>query len=463
MNSGPPALAALGDFHPADTWQVHVNHIFYGTKGPGIHNHFQTYVSRDHRLAHALADAFHSFCQSLPADDTAPLEVQEWGVGNGNLAARFLSRLRDIDSTGCAYPRLQYTLCDYSLEILKGVEANPHLQDHAGRFATAHLDARDMGGLAPHSLTWVLSNEIWDDLATRVLIKSQGTLYEEYLQPLIDRAVLDGDFETFLNRFENADLEALQAQPPFLEHIVWERAFQRTDLGDWPFGEVVRQHMESIGDDIPVPINAGAFGTLEKAHRLLAPGRSFGYTGFDYGMLDLEHLNWEGRPYFKLYGGQYTSMVNFPLLADVGRAIGFQNVDREPQHTFVHRNLGEPVISLVELVQNHPRVAEMAPWDVDVLMLETLQALNNRYRSPYPNRLDYPTLPGTPKKQRKLMQQLIQNMNARGVPDTVAYITESEVRAADKTLRKLGYREKDIQRSFHPANAAIQFCRLTLR
>ncbi|MGP0628281.1 hypothetical protein ACTRW9_01080 [Nitrospina sp. 32_T5] len=461
MNSGHSELASLGDFQPADVWQVHVNHIFYGTKGPGIHHHFQTYVSRDHRLAYALADHFFKHCKTLPTE--VPLLVQEWGVGNGNLAARLLDRLKDIDPEGRVYPRLSYTLCDYSQEILNGVEANPDLQAHAGRYATALIDARDPEGAEPGSLTWVLSNEIWDDLATRVLVKSQGTLFEEYLQPLIDPAVIEGDFDAFVQQFQNADLDALKSHPPFLDQIVWERAFQRTDVSDWPFGEVVDKHMKAIDDDIPTPVNVGAFGTLEKARRLLHPQHSAGYTGFDYGMLSTAHLNRVGRPYFKLYGGQYTSMVNFPLLAEVGQAAGFSHIELEPQHAYVSRSLEEPLISLLELVQNHPKVAEMAPWDVDVLMLETLQALNTHYRSPHTSKMDYPTLPGTPKKQRKLIAQLVKNLSARGVPDTVAYVTESEVRAVEKPLRKLGYREKDIQRSFSLNDAPIQFCRLTLR
>jgi len=51
-------LLPLGDFKPADEWQTHVNEIFYGIQGPGIHDHFQTYVSQDHRLAHALAENY---------------------------------------------------------------------------------------------------------------------------------------------------------------------------------------------------------------------------------------------------------------------------------------------------------------------------------------------------------------------------------------------------------------------
>ena len=51
-------LLPLGDFKPADEWQTHVNEIFYRIQGPGIHDHFQTYVSQDHRLAHALAEDY---------------------------------------------------------------------------------------------------------------------------------------------------------------------------------------------------------------------------------------------------------------------------------------------------------------------------------------------------------------------------------------------------------------------
>ncbi len=60
MNSQTRSLP-LGDFKPADQWQTHVNEIFYGIQGPGIHNHFQTYVSLDHR--------FFQFCQNSGAPD----------------------------------------------------------------------------------------------------------------------------------------------------------------------------------------------------------------------------------------------------------------------------------------------------------------------------------------------------------------------------------------------------------
>ncbi|MDE0848775.1 MAG: hypothetical protein OSA44_08210, partial [Nitrospinaceae bacterium] len=66
MTHPPQNLIALGDFKPSDFWQTHINSIFYGIKGPQIHNHFQTYVSLDHRLAHALANDFYAKARNHP-------------------------------------------------------------------------------------------------------------------------------------------------------------------------------------------------------------------------------------------------------------------------------------------------------------------------------------------------------------------------------------------------------------
>jgi hypothetical protein len=257
-------------------------------------------------------------------------------------------------------------------------------------------------------------------------------------------------------------LQELAQRPSFLDVIYWERDFQRVDISDWPFSETLQKHSQSLADEIPMPINTGAFAALKKAKELLAPD-SLGYTGFDYGMLDFKDLNQEGRPYFNLYGGQYTFMVNFPLLEEVGREIGFSEISREYQNEFVKRSLDAEVSGVVELVQNHPQVANMPGWDRDILMLRTLQALNSIYHSPYPGKLEYPPMQGTPKKQRKQILQLAKNLSTRGVPDTVAYVTKEEVMAALKPLRKLGYREKDIEAAFHSPPSPVSFIHIQFK
>jgi len=458
MNQNPQNLLPLGDFKPADQWQIHVNSIFYGMLGPRIHNHFQTYVSLDHRLAHALADEYFQQVRDQPSPPSTRF-IQEWGVGNGNLAACFLTRLKLLDTGQRVYPFTHYVLCDYSQEILKGVRANPLLEKHAGHFSTIQVDANRLDCFKPRSIDKIISNEIWDDLSTRVLLKHENTLYQEYLQPLLDPALLNIEFESFIRMFDDQDLPALQTLPPFLAAIKWEKSYQRVDIADWPYAETIQAQMDLCAREIPIPVNTGAFITIERAHQLLRAG-SQGYTAFDYGMHSIDELNQEGRPYFNLYGGQYTFMVNFDLLARIGKLIGFAQADKEYQHDYVGRWLNERVASMVEILQNHPQVAQMAPWDRDLLMVQTIDAVNSTYRSPYKNKIKYPPMEGTPKKQRKLMAKLVDNLSSRGVPDTVAYVSESEIVSALKPLRKLGYRKKDLLRAFQSPSPAIAFTTL---
>lgn len=448
-------LLPLGDFKPADQWQTWVNSLFYGTLGPAIHDHFQTYVSRDYRLAHSLAEDFFSRFAKLPAQD-GKIFIQEWGVGNGNLAACFLSHLKKIDTDGRVYPHTHYILCDYSQEILRGVRGNPQLQSHSGHFSTVQMDAEQPACFRLRSIHNIISNEIWDDLATKVLIKNDGSLYEEYLQPLLDPSIPDMDFEEFTQIFNRGDFSKLKECPPFLSNIIWEKSYQRVDIDDWPYAEVIEAHLQQLEDEIPTPINIGAFATLERAHYLLGDSHG-GYSGFDYGMLSFNDLNLVGRPYFKLYGGQYTFMVNFPLLHDVGKAIGFESVHTESQHDFVGRHLEDKVLSTLEIVQAHPQISRMTPWDADILMLSTLQTLNGNYRSHYKRKMEYPVMPDTPKKQRKKIAELVQKMNPFGVPDTVAYVTREEVFSVLKQLLRLGYRERDLQHAFHGSDQPIRF------
>jgi hypothetical protein len=264
------------------------------------------------------------------------------------------------------------------------------------------------------------------------------------------------DTAKFLKLFNEKNLDGLSACPPFLSAIAWERNYQRVDISDWPYADIIQKQMARVADDIPIPINVGAFGALSHAHRLLSKDGQ-GYAGFDYGMFSINELNQEGRPYFNLYGGQYTFMVNFELLGEVGKAVGFKSVEKELQRNFVGRHLREKTLSVVEIVQAHPQITEMEPWDRDVLMLSTLHALNGTYKSPYKRKLSYPVMEGTPKKQRKQIAQLAETLSPAGVPDTVAYVTEGEALSVIKQLKRLGYVENELREAFLDPDQAIAF------
>ena len=163
--------------------------------------------------------------------------------------------------------------------------------------------------------------------------------------------------------------------PHVLPLIFWEKAYQRVDIDDWPLTEVLQAHVNLLENEIPVPVNLGALATLERARYLLS-NDGLGYTGIDYGMHSLRELNQPERPYFNLYGGQYTCMVNFELLCDWARAGGFSSVEKEYQHLYVGKHLQNKFISVLELVQTPHNAPDMPPWDRDILMLKTLPILN---------------------------------------------------------------------------------------
>lgn len=460
MNSQAPLLP-LGDFKPADEWQTHVNEIFYGIQGPGIHNHFQTYVSRDHRLAHALAEDY--FAQArIRTNNDQPRWIMEWGVGNGNLAGCFLTHLQSIDTEGQVYPHTRYILCDFSMEILKGACNNQRLKNHTGKFFTVQIDANSMDCFREQTVDKIISNEIWDDLATKVLLKKDDLLYEEYLMPLIDPNAVGMDFDRFTKLFNEKNLDSLKDCPHVLPLILWERTYQRVDIEDWPQAEILQAHVDRWENEIPVPINLGALTTLERARHLLCHD-GLGYTGMDYGMYSLQELNLSGRSYFNLYGGQYTFMVNFELLGDWAQATGFSSVEKEYQQSYVGKHLRDRVISVVELLQTHKDAPDMDPWDRDILMLKTLHILNTTYQSPYQSKLEYPVMEGTPNAPRQKITKLADTLSSNGVPDTVAYVSEKEVQQVSAGLAELGYEERNYIPLFQGPLEPISFVIMNFR
>src|SRR5207253_10450847 len=123
----PPQL--IGEFKPVDDWQAHINAIFYGLRGGKVRDYYQTMASADYRLAHALAVDFHDHTTkqtNLPPT----FVIQEWGCGNGNLAACFLTHLKALDSTGAIYRKTRYVLADANRDALSAALAHPDLQPH---------------------------------------------------------------------------------------------------------------------------------------------------------------------------------------------------------------------------------------------------------------------------------------------------------------------------------------------
>jgi SAM-dependent methyltransferase len=438
----PPQL--IGEFKPVDDWQVHLNALFYGLRGKKVRDYYPTMASADYRLAHALAADFRDHWtkqKSLPPT----LMVHEWGCGNGNLAACFLSHLKQLDASGDLYPKIHYVLLDEQRDNLQAALAHPDLRPHRERVATLQADVQDLSGVKDGSVHWILCNELWSELRTKILLHKDGEIIEERLQPNLSEAKYKefGDWSTFVRAFAARDVAALRNGPSFLDEIIWEKDYQPVDWKRVPYRKTITDFMKPIDDLVIMPANFGAFATIKEARRLLASGG--GFTSLDAGTPAMDVLTDPDKPCYGLHGGQYTFIVNFALCEIVAKQLGVKAVTVEQQREFVSRMLGLNLLTVMDLLETYPSPRKLKPWEQDRLTLKTLKALDGRYRSPYSRTLDYPIRPDTPETERAETEALLNGFPATGVPDTIAYLSEEEVLGAITDLEALGFERARIQ------------------
>ncbi len=438
----PPQL--IGALKPVDEWQVHLNALFYGLRGGQVRQYYQTMAGADYRLAHALAADFHE-AHRARKDLPPRLVIQEWGCGNGNLAACFLSYLKTLDGAGDLYRKTRYVLLDNNRETLQSALTHPDLQPHRERVSLVQADVEDLDGLKDGSVHWILCNELWNDLRTKIVLRKDGELIEEQLRPNLSDAKSRefADWSAFVRDFEARDVARLKDQPSFLDEIIWEKDYGAIDWKRVPYRKVITEFMKPIDDVVIVPVNLGAFATIKEAMRLLVPGGRF--TSLDAGTSDMAVLGDPDKPCYGLHGGQYSFIVNFALCEAVARHLGGTELTIEPQRDFVSRLLGLHLVTVVDLMETYPFPGKLKPWEWDRLTLNTLRALDTVYKSPYLRRIDYPIRPETPEPDRTEMVSLLNDLPVTGVPDTIAYLSEEEVLGAFMELEALGFERASIQ------------------
>ncbi len=438
----PPQL--IGEFKPVDEWQDHINAIFYGLRGRQVRDYYQTMASADYRLAHALAVDYYETYKSrkgLPAT----LVVQEWGCGNGNLAACFLTHLKALDSAGAIYRRTRYVLVDANRDALLAAKAHPDLQSHRDQVTTLQADAQDLAGVKDGSVHWIHCNELWNELRTKVILRKEGEIIEEQVRPNLSDAKTKefDDWSAFIRAFEAKDIAALKGGPSFLEEIIWEKDYLPIDWKRVPYRKTLTDFMKQIDELVIVPTNFGTFATIKEATRLLAPGGRF--TSLDAGTADRAVLSSPDKPCYGLYGGQYSFIVNFALCDEVARHLGIKEIAIDPQREFVSRMLGVNVLTVVDLLETHPSLGRLRPWERDRLILQTLKALDGGYRSPYHRAIDFPIQAEMPDPQKRELQALLESLPPTGVPDTIAYLSEEEVMGVLPSLEALGFERARVQ------------------
>ena len=456
----------IGDYKPVDQWQVHINTLFYRFRGDQIRSFYQTFASADHRLAHALAaDYFEKVVKreksqgkgvtgqrgsiesgstdtpATPLPPAYPLTVMEWGPGNGNLAACFLSHLKVLDKEGVVYPRIRYVLVDWEQAVLDAALAHPELSSHRDQVETYRGTVDRLEGVADSSVDRIICNELWNDLPTKLMSRQASDIEEEFLRPNVSEALHAKipDWAAFVRAFAAMDMDALKGFPPFLDDLVWEREYRTVEWKEVPYRKTITDFLKRIDEHVLVPVNLGAYATIKEAKRLLAP-EAIGFSSFDAGTADMNVLNDPEKPCYGQFGGQQSFMVNFALTEAVAKQLEAGTMTIESQREFVGRSLGTNVLTLMDLIATHPSAdTRMAPWEQDRLMLKTIRALNETYRSPYARQLDFPMPLEMPPEERDALQALVCSLTPTGIPDTVSYLTEEELTVASKDLEDIGY------------------------
>ncbi len=465
----PDALPQLiGSYRPADEWQQHINTLFYGFRRDQIRDIYQTFATADYRLAHALAVDYiekvrkrektakkalsssneSSSASSAPAPEEE-LVIHEWGCGNGNLAACFLSHLETVDTEKTIYPRVRYVLVDNQKDVLAAALAHPDLGRHLDRVETLCADVTKLETVTDGTVDRIICNELWNDLPTKLITRNQSDFEEEFLRPNLKESRFTQLFQAekwppFVKAFDELIIEPLLEHHPFLEDIIWEKEYRKVEWKEVPFRKTITDMLKHIDEQVVVPVNVGACLTLQEAQRLLRPD-SIGFSSFDAGTGSLDVLNDPEKPCYGQFGGQFSFIVNFLLLEQVAKFLGMATRGIEPQGEFVGEALAVNVVSLMDLLSTHPSVVSMKPWEQDQLVLRTIEVLNSSYSSPYSRKIEFPLQDGAPDSERQAMLKIIASLKDDGIPDTIAYLTEEELTSASHELEALGYDQDAIK------------------
>jgi hypothetical protein len=330
--------------------------------------------------------------------------------------------------------------------VLDGALAHPDLAAHRDRVETVQASVDRLASVADGTVDRIICNELWNDLPTKLIARSGGDIEEEYLRPNLTETLHAKmqDWSAFVRAFEGKDVETLKTFPPFLDDLVWEKEYRKVEWKDVPYRKTVTEFLKSIDEKVLVPVNLGAFATLKEAKRLLAPD-AIGFSAFDAGTAEMKVLNDPEKPCYGLFGGQYSFMINFALVEAVAKHLGLGRITIELQREFVGRSLNTNVITLMDLLATHPSAGpKLAPWEQDRLVLKTIKALNETCQSPYSRVLDFPIRKDIPVEERETLNGMLLSLKRTGIPDTVAYLTEEELRQASKDLEAVGYDPESI-------------------
>ncbi|MGC3975088.1 MAG: class I SAM-dependent methyltransferase [Nitrospira sp.] len=291
------------------------------------------------------------------------------GPGNGKLAACFLSHLQQLDKADQVYPRVRYVLVDSHAPALERARAHPDLVPHLSKIEALCADVENMATIANGTVDRIICNEMWNEVATKLIVKKGGEYEEEHLRPNLNerKAAAIADWSGFVRAFDAKDIDKLKQFPPFLDDLIWEREYHKVDWKDVPYRKTLTEFMKAIDEEVLVPVNLGACASIKEAKRVLAPD-AVGFSSFDAGTADMQVLNDPEKPCYGQFGGQYSFMVNLALIQAVAKHLGSPPPSLRPSGSLWEVDLGTNVMTLMDLLACHPTVgSKVQPWQLDEL------------------------------------------------------------------------------------------------
>ncbi|VVB54044.1 Uncharacterised protein [uncultured archaeon] len=358
-----PNKLYIGPSKPVDEWFEHMNRVFYGVTGRGLYFYFDTLVSEDPMTGFGLANDFHAHLRGL-AKVPDELVVHEYGIGNGNLSAAFLYRMRalDVENGTDYFRRTKCVLCDFSDEVLTTVRTNPFLMQFEDNLVFAKLDGEKMqpsdSAVAPYfrdgCVQKMYSNELADALPAQVVTRPEGTLGIGYVRPYLKKDVLSHlgitDLDGLVRDYAAGDVEALKTYPDFFLALDVETPFvpaAPSEIREW---NLVDGFLKETGG-ASCTVNYGFHNHLRAVRRLMDVECGQGYDIFDVGIRNPSEVREGGT--IANTRGDMCFCVNFVLASRKCPSLGLGVVALEPQLTFIGREV-EPAVPLIDLLATHP-------------------------------------------------------------------------------------------------------------
>ena len=280
------------------------------------------------------------------------LYVVELGVGNGNQALTWLDEFRRMDAERGTeyYRRLHYLMCDYSPYVLE--LARETVREHADRVSSFVLDAtRPLDALSflQYKVFLVYISNVYDNLPTDEIAHIGERVYtvdaraylpasaveriasrlgatRDQLSALIAKLLRIGPALTAeaASQFVPDTKAAVELwQEVWSEVLLDERYVPLRGLDFYQIapnvnGEMLRPFVGGV--DVRMHVNNGTVASFVDTLRLLHPyGRLISHDLF---VTDIDNYRSAFRGPGK-YDGSVVSWINGPLLAHIGRRLGY--------------------------------------------------------------------------------------------------------------------------------------------